>query len=330
MDPVLETLRRSAGPDECVRLHETGGARPPLEGITAVVFWLADPLREHFPACYEEAVAISEEARSRGIPIVNPPEALSNSIKSRQSGLWRAAGFETPRWARFHDDAELRAVAHGTAFPLLIRADEAHGHKRVRIVRDQAELATVDPASLQLPGSVAPLWDVRESYRARDPDGVYARYHHKKRIYVLGDRVRTEHVFFSGHPVVGAASCTFGRYHRLPSALHGLSRVRGRDRRAIEEDLAYWRSIEQDAEIMVRAARTLDFAFAAIDYSQRADGSVILWEANPHPILPDCRKVSLPRQRLAAERAASYQASIGDFLMGLARKQPLGGDFAQV
>jgi hypothetical protein len=96
MEPVFEALaRRSPALAARVRIHETGAPAPSLDGVAAVVFWLADPLRERFPACFEEAVALAAEARRRGVPIVNPPESLSNTVKSRQARRWREAGFDT-------------------------------------------------------------------------------------------------------------------------------------------------------------------------------------------------------------------------------------------
>ena len=90
---VLEWLEAEApGLWPRIRLHETGGPPPRLEGVRAVVFWLADPLRELYQADYAEAVVIADAVRASGGTLVNPPEALSNSIKSVQSRLWREAG----------------------------------------------------------------------------------------------------------------------------------------------------------------------------------------------------------------------------------------------
>lgn len=66
-------------------IHETGEKPPSLEGVGAVVFLLADPLRERYPDCYEEARRIADEAQARGLPLVNAPDALSNTIKTVQA-----------------------------------------------------------------------------------------------------------------------------------------------------------------------------------------------------------------------------------------------------
>jgi hypothetical protein len=183
------------------------------------------------------------------------------------------------------------------------------------VLRREEDLAALDATAIRLPGAAAPLLDVRETWREKAPESVYARFHHKKRAYVLGDRVRTEHLFFSKHPVVSAASSTFTAFHVLPRLLHGVSRWLAGD--ALREDLAYWRRIEEHRDEMCRAASVLGLGFAAIDYSERADGSLVLWEANPHPFLPPLEAMRLPRQRLAAERLESYQDAIADFLARL-------------
>jgi hypothetical protein len=146
---------------------------------------------------------------------------------------------------------------------------------------------------------------------------VYARFHHKKRIYVLGDRVRTEHVFFSKAPLVGARSCTFARLDRLPRWGRGIALLRAPQREALREDVDFWRRDAEHAELMVRAVRLLGLSFAAIDYSERADGSVMLWEANPYPSLPALRRMRVPELRHGEARIESYHRAIGEFLGGL-------------
>jgi hypothetical protein len=68
---------------------------------------------------------------------------------------------------------------------------------------------------------------------------------------------------------------------------------------------------------MRRATSILGLEFAAIDYSDRGDGGVMIWEANPHPYLPPLQRMRLPERRRARERLASYERAIGDFLARL-------------
>ena len=43
------------------RIHETGSPPPDVSRARAVVFWMADPLREFYPDCFEEASAIAAQ-----------------------------------------------------------------------------------------------------------------------------------------------------------------------------------------------------------------------------------------------------------------------------
>jgi hypothetical protein len=321
MEPALASLRRrDPAAARRVRVHETGAAPPSLHGVGAVLFWLADPLLERHGPCHAEAASIAVEARERGIALVNPPEALSRAVKSRQAALWRDAGIDTPPVVRVETAADLRRAARELGFPLLVRSDEEHAQAGARVLSDEAALGSTDLAALPLPAAASPLWDVREGWRSREPRSVYARLHHKKRAYVLGDRVRTEHVFFSRDPVVGAATATFASIDRLPRWLHGLARRTERD--TIAEDLAHWRRGEDQADVLLRAAGALGLGFCAIDYAQRAEGTAVLWEANPHPSLPPLRRFRLPGQRLARERLASYHDAVADYLRRLLDAAP--------
>jgi hypothetical protein len=161
--------------------------------------------------------------------------------------------------------------------------------------------------------------DVRTGYQNRDGDSVWAKLHHKKRLIVAGDVVRTKHLFFSENPIVSSKSSLFAKYKlrsRLPFA--PAPALTPLERSCVAEDVAYWLRDAEHCEHVLQACRTLGLEFCAIDYSSLADGSVILWEANPHFRLPRLRDLMLPKQRLAKQRVASYYDAIGDFLRNIA------------
>jgi hypothetical protein len=169
---------------------------------------------------------------------------------------------------------------------------------------------------------VGPLVDTRAGY---PPDSIWARYYHKKRVLVLGARIRTKHVFFSGDPVVGARTCALARYgwrSRLD-----LPVLLSRDERAmIEADVDHWRRGSAEGGLMRRAMGALGLQVGAIDYSTRADGAPILWEANPYFSLPRRRDLMLPRYRGGARaRLSSYYEAIADFLEDLVSHAPAAG-----
>jgi hypothetical protein len=298
----------------CLVFHATGEPAPNLDGIGSVVFWLADPLQEWYPACYDEAVGLTEKARARGARVINPPETLSNSIKSVQAHLWRAAGIPTTPVERFEDFTALTSAIEQLAFPILVRGDECHAQHGACIVTNADALISACAERMPWPCAVSPLVDVRQGYRGDRPE--YARYFHKKRLIVANGAIRTKHIFFSSHPIVSAETCIFAQ-HTSWCEMGFSASISPLELRCIEQDIAYWRQGEEQRDVMLRACSALGFDIAAIDYSNLGDGSPILWEANPYFQLPTLREMMLPLHRKPIERIASYHDAIGDFLSGL-------------
>jgi hypothetical protein len=294
-----------------LRLHETGSAAPPdLAGVRAVVFWLADPLRELYPECYAEASAIERRARERGIACVNPPDALSNSIKSVQARLWQAAGIPTPASFAFASREELEKGLEGADFPLLLKGDRIHSQESMRLCASAEELRALPDSALSFPGLAMSFVDTRAGYAKSDPESVWARFYHKKRLIVFGDVIQTRHVFFSQRPIVGRKSSILWPWRRR-AGRHSqaeLPELGPWERRAIDADYAYFRGECEAPELMLRAVRALGFDFAGIDYASLADGRVMLWEANPYQYIPGHDDYLLPVERRFEER---YEALCG-------------------
>ena len=83
-------------------------------------------------------------------------------------------------------------------------------------------------------------------------------------------------------------------------------------------DLAYWEQGEEAPDVLRQAVRSLGLDYAAVDYATRADGSVVLWEANPHFGQAGRRHRNLMRRRRTIERLSSYRAAVADFLVAVA------------
>jgi len=311
---ILDAL--SPAVRERIRLHFTGAAAPDLDGVAAVVFWLADPLREHYPACFAEAIAIAETARARGLRIVNPPEALSNTRKSVQARLWREAGLPTPAQRRFESRAELEEVVAATPFPLLVRGDELHGREGTHLCRTRKDVTRLN--GLCLPGAVALFVDTRAGWRRARPDSAWARFFHKKRVFVLGDVVKTNHVFLSKAPLVSMANSTFRFCGKLwrKRPLEFLTARKAYDE-CLAIDYDYWAGEPEDPELMRRAVRALGLDFAAVDFSCTADGGIVLWEANPHFDLPPWFRNVAPGPRRLEERHAGLHRAFERFFAEL-------------
>ena len=298
LDQVLDAI----GAD--VRLHATGSPPPELAGCSAVVFWLGDPLREFYPECYAEAVRIADAARARGLRIINAPAALSNSVKSRQAALWREAGIPTVAQQRFENRAALEDLLADAAYPLLLRSDEHHAQGGLRVLHSARDV----PSRLPLPGTLAPLVDTRAP-----GDRLY----HKKRVLVMGDVVRTVHVFFSTSPIVSQDSSTFRSQERPLRNWTANLRLLRRRAGCLQADYDYWAQQTAHTELMKRSVRALGLDFAAIDYSDRPDGSAILWEANPYFHLPPWYANVQPRARRLEERHPGLHAAFARFFESL-------------
>lgn len=300
-----------------IRLHATSMPMPDLAGVRAVVFWLADPLRELYPECYSEAQAIAEAARARGARLINPPDALSNSVKSVQSALWRAAGIPTPEYLRISDREELERALAEDRYPLFLRSDVLHSQQGLHFLRNRQAAGRLDLSQVSYPASITPFVDTRESYREADPGSIWARYYHKKRAFVFGDIVTTNHVYFSPNPVVGLSTSTFGWYTGMRRRLR-LAQIFPRERACLAADYEYWKRDGEHHDLLRRAARVLGLEFVAFDYATFADGRAILWEANPYFFLHDAGRSVLPRARRTAERTYRHYDHLRTFFSRLA------------
>lgn len=320
LHPLLQYIKASRSKlYKRLLFHETGTSFPQLEGISTIVFWLADPLREMYPSCYEEAKSILHAARSRNLCIINSPEALSNTVKSTQSRLWMKAGIPTPVVKSFSTYQEMLTLTEEFHYPLLVRSDERHAQEGIIVCENRADVESIPEKKLIFPGAISHLVDVRKDFRLKYPRSIWARFFHKKRLLILGNIIRTKHIFFSTDPIVSTQTCKF-RFFRNRLGLPNLGWMTHLDpwaEECIREDVAYWQKFNEHDEIMLRAINALKLNFAAIDYSSLTDGSVILWEANPYFYLPQEKDIMLPNRRKARERVESYYRAIADFLEGL-------------
>jgi hypothetical protein len=258
---------------------ETGSPEPILDDVTAVVFMLQDPLRELYPECYADCVAVADRARELGARIVNAPQSLSNTIKTNQAELWRESGLETPPCLLFNSPDDLYRAGNQVGFPAIIKANTLHAQKETLVIENAEGLKAIPQDQIPTPGSISPLVDTRAGYTKSDPTSPYATHFHKKRAMVFGDRVQNNHVFFSTTPVVGCMSSTFGHFRSMNPIKRTLRNFQVQSH--IQSDIDFHFSNPDDAETLVTAARVLGVEFCAIDYSIHADGRMVLWEANP-------------------------------------------------
>jgi hypothetical protein len=300
-----------------IRVHETGGPAPDLGGIRAVVFWLADPLRELYPDCFGEAEAIAAGVRDRGGVVANDPVALSNTIKSRQAVIWRDAGIPCSTAEGFADLAGLHAALERAGLPAIVRTDLHHAQEDTHLCRTPADVRALPAGGRMYPGVVLPLVDTRSGHERERPGTIWARFWHKKRIFVFGDVVVPNHCLFAPNPVVGLQSSLFWRYRRRHGVLSPLAAFRRWDREALAVDRAYAEAAPEHPGLFIRATRALGLDKVAIDYTTLADGNVILWEANPYFTLPVGPKGPMARARRLGARMRRLQDGMARYLEGL-------------
>lgn len=315
-DPLLNDLAaRDPELRGSIDIWETGTALPDLSQTAAVVFLLADPLRELYPACYRDAAALAERAHTLGIRAVNPPDALSNTIKSRQAELLTRAGVPTPLHLAYATHDEFGQVVAAIRFPAIIRADLLHAQQRMIFCRTREEALAVAPAQLPLPGAVAEFVDTREGFRRSQPGSIWAESFHKKRAYVFGPHVVNNHVFFGPQPIVGGKSSSFGHYRSLNPVRRYLRTRAARPH--IAADYEFFQAGSSDGEMLRRAAAALNLEFAAIDYSSRADGSIVVWELNPHFCMHPWPFEVLAGPRRLPERLRRFHDMVGTYFREL-------------
>ncbi len=314
--PLLDELAKRY-PDlrKNIDVWETGTTEPDLADTAAVLFLLSDPLHELYPKCYEEACNLAGQAQRLGIRLVNPPAALSNTIKSRQSELLLAAGVPTARHLAFTTLEEFRAAAREIAYPAIVRADLLHAQQRMKFCRSREEALALEVSRVPLPGSIAEFIDTREGFRRLRPGTLFAKHYHKKRAFVFGDRVVNNHIFFGSDPIVGGTSSTFGHYRSLNPVRRYIQNKRCQEH--IEADYEFFLANESDGVMLKRAAAALGLDFVAIDYSSCADGSIVVWELNPHFSLYPWPFQVLARQRKLNERYCRFHETIQMFFREL-------------
>lgn len=321
----MARLRRHA-PDLAARIvtHETGNLAPSFAGIGLVVFWLGDPLRQKYPACYAEAEAMAQVAARRGIPVLNHPDGLSNTTKALQSDIWLKAGIPCAPVRCVSDAVELFAACAEFDSPCFLRGNDTHAERSIRTLSTPAQIDAA-ARSLAGPAAVVRIHDVRAEYRAAGTPGssLYSRFHHKARAFVCCGDVKASHLFFSRQTAVGLSNSLFSRES---GPIRSLARAAGFRRQLfddlVSEDIAYFHSSLPYKDVLVNAVTALGLDIAAVDYSIRPDGTPILWEANPYFCLPPGSESILSEERLAVGRvnasldwiAASLGAAIPERL----------------
>ncbi len=317
-----------------IKFYQTGSSSiPNLESYSAIWFWLSDPLKERYPDCYRDAKQLVEAA-GKEIRLINPPDNLSNTIKSVQAEILRKAGFHVAQHGAFENLSQLEGIIESFPFPAILRADLSHSLRGLFLLENQKDFHKINKPKLQFPGTLVEFVDTRKDYKKINPGTVWSRLFHKKRSIVLGRKVDRRSVLFSTSPIVKLRTCMYQGpsriyfNYRLPSPMEPmLSQLaqnlpfRGWRAKCIEADNGWWEFGDEDETVLVGAAKSLGLDCAAFDYSTTADGGIVIWEANPYFYMPLKENYLLATHRKYDQRRLAANRAFSEFLNELANTQ---------
>lgn len=249
-----------------------------------LVAWLQDPVQAWSKLAYRLALRLSQGCDRHGVAVVNRVERLANAGKSSGARLIAGAGFRTPRSELVTDAERFRDTRLGVPLPLFVREDWGHGGAMLR-ADSQAELRALPIERLARPVACE-LIDVKS------PDGLFRKY----RYTVAGDVGIRQSVHFQHHWVVR------GTHSEWSEAL-------------CDEEIAFIRGPEPEHARFVAAREALGLDFVAFDYSVDRTGRLVVWEANPYPLLHfidgRCSYRNAPTTRVLAAMARLYLERAG-------------------
>jgi len=240
---------------KAVEQHGIGFTRPP----SLIFNQIANP--DTHRGALERCVELCDQVNTT---VINHPRKVLETSRDRVAQkLQGIPGVIMPRTQRFAprspDEVFSRATAEGFDFPFIVRVAGLHGGVSMVKVdsRDGYKLLHALP------------FDGRDFYLTqfvdfRDEDGRY----HKQRIIVIDGEPLMRHSLYDESWKVHGASRTF---------------MRARD--SWEEDIAYFDRVNNELLPPVRPAieeitRRLELEYYGIDCNLRADGQMVVFEAN--------------------------------------------------
>ncbi|MDZ7839476.1 MAG: hypothetical protein U5R46_01455 [Gammaproteobacteria bacterium] len=244
--------------------------------------WVQDPVKERDHSLYRRLLNIERQCTRRGVPVANPVERLSNSIKTTATRLISEAGCRVAK-IRPVGPLTLEARATEIGFPFFIREDRRHGGPTF-LLNSEADLASVPWDRFRHPCAV-------EFIDTKFSDGLYRRY----RYISAGDFGAPLNLMIGPHWLVRQATELRKKQH-------------------INEDIDYMSKPDSFAGQLQAARQALGFDFCAFDYSIDRNNELVVWEANPYPVLPiyDGEKYRHPAvKRGFAIMAAGYLQRAG-------------------
>jgi len=216
--------------------------------------WLQDPVHERSPAVYAEARDAEARCRQHAIPITNPVDVLSNSVRSRMLNLMAGSGIRVPRAVEIDDWDTFATGLGGLSLPIIVRPAWGHG-KAMHLVRDRWDLT--DDVRSAFKESVAV-----EFIDVKDDDNLYRKY----RYVMIGSKG------FPRHMLASYDWNTYGGTYVEKPAIR-------------TEEKAYIQNPDPHHDQLDAVRRRLGFDVVGFDYGVDRNGTLVVWEANPFPDL---------------------------------------------
>ncbi len=238
-----------------IRLSRISRFPASLKKTALVVPWLQDPLKECHPVLYRRALRLQDACKNINIPVINPVETLSNSVKSRALPIIGNTGIRTAKIIKITNPSEFHPQEHNLSFPFFIREDYLHGGHD-RMVNTESDLEKINWDDFAGPIAM-------EFINVQNDDGLYRKY----RYFLMGDVGVQKHLIVSKN----------WRVH-----------FRGRidPDEAKNEELQYLNSpSDPNHNILNKARQALNFDTVAFDYSYDQNDQLVVWEPNPYPLL---------------------------------------------
>jgi hypothetical protein len=249
--------------------------------------WLQDPVQHWSSRAYSSATRLAKQCDEHRVPVINRVERLTNTTKALGSRIIASVGIRTPRIEWIEDVEEFRETLLGFDFPVIVREDWGHNAPMYRAT-SHAELRDLPFDRVCRPIAV-------EFIDVRSPrDGLYRKY----RYVAIGDKGVPLHMHTSTHWITRGANCE-------------------RSEALIAEELEFLGREDPNHEILQRARKALGLDFVAFDYSYDSDGKIVVWEANPFPLL------RFPQKEHRRYRSAALERTMAGIISLYLRKARL-------
>ncbi|MEC4815276.1 MAG: hypothetical protein SAK29_18660 [Scytonema sp. PMC 1069.18] len=216
--------------------------------------WLQDPLKERFPQIYTHAKQVEAQCEDYNIPVINPVDRLSNSIKSVAAKVIESVGLRTAKTVPITNLQEFRETLGGLSTPFFIREDWIHGSQPY-FIQHPDEVQNVPFEKFIAPTAV-------EFIDTKGEDGLYRKY----RYFAIGDEGIPGPLMFSDDWEVR-------------------NNKRVMEEALIAEEIAYFSGEDPNHEKFQQARKALGFDYMAFDYSYDTEGNIVVWEPNPFAVI---------------------------------------------